>query len=361
MNEPSLIDALESALSTADPDKREAVLDHVTDLFAAGCERYSDAQVALFDNVFLKLSRDIETQARRRLSQRLATLGHVPINTVIDLARDPSPAVASPVLRNVLELDDSDIVAVAMGGSDEHLLAIADRPALAETVTSVLVERGGDEVARAVAGNPGAHFSEEGFSRLVSRAGADPVLAEAVGSRHDIPRDQFAELVRNASAAVRVRLVAANPVFAREIIETVGNIVGDIGRRAKLVSDDPEVAKFDVARLLHGERSGDIDTAAAALARKFDQATHALSLLGHVPLQVAERAFTEDKPEMLIIIARAGGLSWKSLKGMLRIHNGDRDVDIDNLLRMRQDFEHLHVDTARQVLARYLARAGSAG
>lgn len=356
MTDHSVIDTLEAALASADPERKRAALDHVTDLFVSGAGRYSEAQLALFDEVFLELSRDIEVKARRRLALRLAPAEQAPQKIVQQLARDPSAAVASPVLRHVLNLADSDIVAVATTGDEGHLAAIASRKRLDASVTDILVDRGGARVARTLAGNADAELSDAGFAKMVQRANDDPVLAQTVGRRGDIPRHHFIALIRNASAAVRVKLAAADPIFARDIDDIVAGVVGGIGRDARILSADAEVARAEASRLMHPERSGDVDTLAKARARKFDQTALALSLLGHVPRDVAERALAEDKPDMLLIIAKVGGCSWKTVKGMLQIQAGDRPFTIDDVLRARDDFERLQLGTAQQVLARYRAR-----
>lgn len=357
MNERSVIDTLEAALGSADPEKRVAVLDHVTDLFTAGANRYSDAQIALFDEVFLKLSAEIEVKARRKLARCLAPLESPPKRTIQKLARDPSPAVASPVLRHVLQLEDSDIIAICTTGSEALLHAVSGRPELSTDVTDVLVDRGGRRVARAVASNTGAQISDASFGKLVSRAGSDETLAQAMGTRRDIPRHHFVELLRNASASVRVKLAAADPMLSREVEQIVGEVIGDIGRSAKIVSEDPELAKTEIDRITHPERSGDFDTLVAARARKFDQTATALSLLCRVPLDVAERVLAEDKPDMLLIVAKIANCSWKTTKGLLQIQAGDRGLPIDDLLRLRGDFDRLQVATAQSVLAHYRERA----
>lgn len=356
INDHSMIETLESALGSADPEKRQAVLDNVTDLFISGSNRYSDAQIALFDEVFLKLAADIEVKARRKLARCLAPLEHLPKKTIQRLARDPSPAVASPVLRHVLQLEDSDIIAVSKTGGEAHLHAISGRPGLQADVTDILVERGGRRAVRALAGNSGAQISDASFGKLVTRAGSDEVLANAVGTRRDIPRHHFVELLRTASAAVRVKLAAADPMFAREVEEIVGEIVGDIGRSARIISPDPALSRTEVDRIAHPDRSGDVDTLAAARARKFDQTATALSLLCRVPLDVAERALAEDKPDMLLIIAKVANCSWKTTKGLLVIQAGDRAVMTEDLVRLRAEFERLQVATAQRVLEHYRER-----
>lgn len=352
----SVIDTLEAALASADSSKRVAVLDHVTDLFVAGAHRYSDAQVALFDQVFLKLATDIEIKARRKLARSLATVEHPPRQIVGQLARDPSPAVASPVLRNVLQLADSDIIAICTTGSEGHLHAVAGRHELSEQISDILVERGGHRVARTLAGNPGAHISDAAFGKLVTRAGSDAELATRVGLRQDIPRHRFVDLLRGASASVRVKLAAADPMFAREIKEVVGEVMGEIGRDARIVSADPELAKAEIERIAHPDRSGDVDTLAAARARKFDQTASALSLLCHVPLELAERVLAEDKPDMLLIIAKVANCSWKTIKALLQIQHGDHPLPIEELLRLRGEYERLQIASARRVLEHYRDR-----
>ncbi len=356
INDQSVIDTLEAALSSADSEKRVAVLDYVTDLFVSSANRYTPAQVTLFDHVFLKLAADIELKARRRLARSLAPLDHPPRQIMAQLARDPSPAVASPVLRHVLQLEDSDIIAICRTAGESQLHAVAGRPDVSEPVSEILAERAGRRAARALAGNPGAHISEAAFGRLVTRAESDAVLAERIALRGDIPRHCFVELLRNASASVRVKLAATDPALAREIDEIVCGVMGDIGRQAKIISADPDLAKSDIERITHPDRSGDVDTAAKARARKFDQTASALALLCRLPLDLAERVLAEKRPDMLLIVAKVANCSWKTIKGLLQIQHGEHPIPIDDLLRYRSEYERLQVASAQRVLDRYRER-----
>lgn len=355
LNEPSLIAALEGALRSAAPEKRSAALDHVVELFVAGADRYSDAQIALFDEVFVKLATDIETKARRKLACRLAPLPRAPKGAIRRLAGDPSAAVAAPVLSQSLQLDDYDLVMVATTGSQDHLHALCRRPALNEAVTDVLIERGDRSVALSLATNVGARISEATFELLVRRSAGDDVLTQAVGTRPDLPRHHFVELLAGASASVRVKLISASPSAARDIEAAIADAVVGIGRDAGLVDADPDLAKAEMQRLLRGGRRGDVDTQAAARARKFDQTAAALSLVCRVPMAVAERALVEDTPDMLLILAKAAGCSWKTTKTLLQIRIGESTPPAEQVARARADFERLQVATAIRVLARYRA------
>src|SRR5262249_60110704 len=133
----------------------------------------------------------IETKARAELPNQLAPVGNAPTQVVRRLARDDDIAVAGPLLKQSPRLAETDLVDIAQTKSQAHLLAISERPGIAEPVTDVLVRRGDQEVVRSVADNPEARISEGGFFTLVDRAEKDGVLAEKVGLRPDIPPRLF--------------------------------------------------------------------------------------------------------------------------------------------------------------------------
>jgi len=69
MTEISLIDELESTISSGTVERRIESLWHVTDLFITGAAQYSDDQIAVFDDVIGRLAVQIEAKARVKLAQ----------------------------------------------------------------------------------------------------------------------------------------------------------------------------------------------------------------------------------------------------------------------------------------------------
>src|SRR4051812_34025724 len=207
----SLIDEIEDALASKTEDKREAALWRITDLFIEGSDTYTENHVTIFDDVIGRLAATIETNARAKLSTRLARVSNAPIGVVRSLAYDSAIAVAEPVLRHSPRLSDNDLMATVATQSQQHLLAIAQRNALSEQVTDVLVERGDREVVRSVAQNTRARFSNAAFKTLVERSVGDDVLAEHVGTRHDLPRQHLLKLGEHASASAGEKLAAYDP------------------------------------------------------------------------------------------------------------------------------------------------------
>src|SRR4029453_4359664 len=97
--------------------------------------------------------------------------------TIRALAFDDVIEVAGPVLSQSTRLDDKTLIENARSKSQAHLMAISTRRTLSGAVTDVLAQRGNDEGGRSAGNNPGAEFTERGFTRLIDRAGDNDDLA----------------------------------------------------------------------------------------------------------------------------------------------------------------------------------------
>jgi uncharacterized protein (DUF2336 family) len=351
----SLIDEIEDALSLQPAGKRDEALARITDLFVAGADHYTEDHVGLFDDVISRLAATIEADARAKLAQRLAPLANAPVKVSRALAADADIAVAEPLLRQSERLNDRDLLGAANKHGQQHLLAIAQRRSLSETVTEVLVVRGDREVVRSVAANQGARFSNAGFRALVARSSGDEELALHVGARHDLPRQHLLKLIEAASASVRQKLAAADPATAGTVREVIAEI--DIGLRAatRRASADYASARAEVEAL---HRAGQLDEArvcAFADMGKFEETAVALSLLTAAPIDVTERAMLDDNPDMAVILAKVAGFSWSTAHCIL-VRAAGRGRSAADLDRAFSGFSRLKETTACSIVAFHDAR-----
>src|SRR5258708_37285006 len=212
----NLLDELQATLAHGTVARRVETLRRVTDLFINGAVDYSSEQIGMLDDVFQCLMHHIENSAKALLANRLAPIDSAPPLTIRALAFDDLIEVAAPVLSRSERLDDEALIDTARNKSQAHLMAISTRRVLSGAVTDVLVLRGNDDVIQSTVNNPGAEFSERGFTRLVNRAEGDDNLATCIGLRPTIPRHLYLKLIAKASATVKERLEAANPKQAGE-------------------------------------------------------------------------------------------------------------------------------------------------
>jgi uncharacterized protein (DUF2336 family) len=349
----SLIDELEDSINNGTEQRRLVALRRVSDMFVAGSSRYTPEQIDLFDDVLLRLADRIETEARARLSHSLASLHNAPPKVVRSLAFDDAIEVAAPVLTNSPQLSDADLVHNARTKSQRHLLAISQRSTLSEAVTDVLVDRGDTGVVRSVAENSGARFSYNGFGRLVERAQADEILAETVGSRADVPRHHFLKLLEGASAVVRTRLVAANPQAAALIRDTVAEISGHISREVRNASPEHAQAKKAAKKRYKIRQPTEGDVHMRAHAQDFEKTVVALALFGRLPIDLVERALLDERPDMVLILAKAAGCSRTTTKAILLMQAAGRGMSEADLEQALASFDRLSNKTAKRVLEFY--------
>ncbi len=355
-DERSLIDELIGSVTSGTPRHRVRVLQRVADLFVAGSRRYSNEQIALFDDVLQKLAAEIEYKARVKLAQRLAYLDNAPPRLMRSLAFDDAIGVAGPVLANSPQLSDDDLAENAATKSQDHLQAIAQRIKLSEKVTDVLVDRGNRRVVRTVAANRGARFSLAGYGKLTARARYDRKLTLTLGQRSDIPRQFFLKLVENASAAVRAKLIAGNPELAAAIRDTVGIVAGALQKDSREASPEYAIAARDAKRRFAGHDVTEHNVHAPARAQEFEKTVLALAKLGRFPVDIVERALIDEGEDMVLVLARAAGCSWATTKELLAMYAAGRKLGPDEMGRSYERFEQLSRETAQSVVDYHLRR-----
>ena len=224
---------------------------------------------------------------------------------------------------------------------------------MSEAVTDVLVTRGEREVVHSVTQNDGARFSDAGFGVLVERSAGDDALAQRVGIRADIPRRHFVNLLAKASASVQKKLVAANPQAADHIRYVVAHIEGKLNdARAR----DYKAARNRVEALHRAGKLGESEVHSFAKSEKFEETAVALSLLCGLPIEAIDQALLDERPDMVLIIAKAMGYSWATAKLMLLLRTGGRGASQHDLDLELHSFDRLHVSTAQRAVRFYHSR-----
>lgn len=357
MNTPkNLIRELEDAIAQKDIGRRAETLRRLTDLFVSESAKYNGEQIALFDEVMRRLVEEVDLAARAAFGNRLATIANAPPQVMRNLALDDAVEVAGPVLTHSEQLDDRTLVESAKTKSQDHLLAIAHRKRLTEEVTDVLVERGNRQVALSTAGNPGAAFSDFGYSTLVRRSQQDDMLAVRVWSRTDVPRQHLLRLFAEASESVRLTLEAADRRKANLIRTMVAQVSNKVQSAIREESASFAAAFNRVRALQEAGALNETRLAEFAKAGQFDETVIALSMLCDLPIGPVERAFAQNWSEQLLVLAKAIGLSWETTKALLLLQSSADATSEAAINDCFANFIRLHTDTAKKALQFYRLR-----
>lgn len=321
----SLIRDLDEAVSNGSPGMRAGMLRNLTNLFADYAPLLGAAQVGAFDAVLSRAARDLDTAARSELSERLADIANAPPATLRTLAFDRAVPVAVPVLRRAAGLMEADIVLIAQRRSQSHLMAIAQRGTLGERVTDILLGRGEREVVLSVAGNAGASFSLDGYSRLVGQSIADPEIRASVRRRSDIPPSVRAPAVaalESGAGPAPTHPRTDDALFAAEVF------VGSQARKGTL----------DEATLVGWLDSGRETEALVGLAR-----------IAGVSSRIAIDAYRAESYEPLLYLVRSVRFGWTILKQFMASKTG-RSPSPEVMQGIREAFQALSVATAQRVV-----------
>jgi uncharacterized protein (DUF2336 family) len=356
-----LIRKVESVVASGSSGQRGELLRHLTDLFIVGSARYSDEEIALFDDVLTRLVAQIELSARALLSMRLSPISNAPPKLMRTLAFDDEIDVAAPALSQSERLDERALIENAKEKSQEHLFAISRRRSLSEPVTEVLVQRGDKQVVLSAAANRGARFSDIGFSMLVSRSDGDDELAERVGARPEIPPHLFLKLLATASRTVRAKLEAEHPRARDQVREIVADVTYRIREEALAPAPDDMAAPAAMEAPHRPDRGVDSKLAALAGAGRFPETAAALARACRLSPGFVEWAMRQDRPDTTLILARAAELSWPTVKSILALRARERDiapspVAASPITPNLASFERLKTETAKEIVQFYRRR-----
>jgi uncharacterized protein (DUF2336 family) len=308
---------------------------------------YTADQLELYDGILQVLIAAVEVSARAELAERLAPVEGAPINTIRTLALDDAIEVAEPVLAQSNVLGDDVLSHCITIKGQEHLLAIATRTKLSETITDQLVTRGDIKVLRTVASNPGAAISDLGFGILVKKSTEDNWLSERVARRIDIPEHHLCELISKASEVVRQRLTTDIPELSELIKEILPGSAPATGsdkdyRTAELVVSSKPLSEAVVYEF--------------AKAKKLEEIIVSISRLSGLPANEIQRLFIGTWSSPVAVILKAIGFRLATVEAIYRSRLSDAEVIRDDLLQTKAEFIALRRPTAERIVRFYCAR-----
>jgi uncharacterized protein (DUF2336 family) len=356
---PSLIAELEEVISAGSQERRSETLRRVTDLFLDNADRLNQAQIGLFDDVLCHLIRRIEKQALRDLSTRLSPIPEAPIEAIRALARDDEIAVAGPVLSQSTRLTTRDLVDIARTKSQAHLLAISGRSEIEAAVTYELVSRGDRRVVHRVAQNPGAQFSDTGFTTLIGRADGDEELQKKIGVRIDLSQGLLQELLMKATGAVRTWLLLHAPPEVRPDVERVVWASSHAVRTEATAPRDFTQAKEVVARL---KQRGELNEAVLvefARAGKYEEMVATLAELCSGSVELVAQLMRSDRIDGLLIPCMAADLMWPTVLLLLNNRIAHHSIAEVELSQAKSDYLRLTPPTARRIVRFWQVRLGA--
>jgi hypothetical protein len=191
---------------------------------------------------------------------------------------------------------------------------------------------------------------------MVRRSENDSILADHLGTRRDIPRHLFQQLIAKASDDARKRMTNDGSRNTLQVSTAIADATGALHSTFGPASKGYFAAKKTVKSLQQYGDLGERKLYEFAVAHKLEEATIAMSLLGNLPVDVVERSLTNNRPETLLMLSKALNLSWETTMALLFLAAPDHRISSTELCELNNNFDNLSVDASREVLTFYQTR-----
>jgi uncharacterized protein (DUF2336 family) len=346
----NLVSDLEKAIAGRSTDAN-AMLNQITDLFLLNVGHYTVEQLDVYDVVLKKLIAKVEVAARAMLARRLALVNKAPPNTIRSLALDDAIEVAEPVLSQYSALDDDTLTRCIAIKGQEHLLAIATRNKISETISYHLVAKGNKKILSTLASNPGAAISDSSFGILVKKSAEDDWLAECVAGRKDIPEHHLRELVSKASEIVRQRLITSNPELS-DIIQEILPLKASTANKAPNPVTDYSAAER-LVKLLEVTETVVIEFARE---KKLAEMVASIAQLSRLSVYEIERLFMGPWTSPVAVILKALGFRLSTIDAIYRSRLSAGEVIRGDLIQTKAEFIAIRRPTAERILRFFYAK-----
>jgi Uncharacterised protein conserved in bacteria (DUF2336) len=335
----ALITELEDALARCPRHRRALVIQEVIKLLLAQ-SRDNTRQLSSFDEVLACLIRQSEVADIANLSNTVATSRLMLPKAVRQLAFHENASVADPILKHAECIADDDLNELAETRGQQQLSAISSRTKLSESTTTKLVIRGNAAVHVTLARNLGARLTDRSFAVLLKLAERNEELAQALGSRPDLPATLVRKFLALVTGKPRIGFLNAAPPKMRILTEP--EQVPDIPMQRDYAAAEKEMLALS--------RSGHLTDSAVnrfAMVQDYERLTAALALLAEASVTVIERLLCRDRLDEMVMACKAARLRWATTVSIIRCILRGATTSEQQLKELKRLFESLSLSEAQ--------------
>ncbi|MBT5035395.1 MAG: DUF2336 domain-containing protein [Rhodospirillaceae bacterium] len=315
------------------PEKRQALLRDVSDLFLDSHNDLSETESQYFGDIMGKVAFDLEMKVRQSLSEKLANVDGAP-NSLVKLLANDEIEVARPVLMNSTVLSDDDLISVIDKHGQDHIMAVTKREHVSELVSDSIVEKGNDEVLASLAGNKGAELSTNALMAMVGRSKGNEILHEPLVLRGDLPPEMMQEMMTRISEELKEKILAETSDLSSEYVdELLAETQSEIG----IDYDDEEVTKAEKF-ISRKESLNQLNSSLLLQLLRSEKITELIagfSAMAKVDFPTTRKIILVDGGESLVVLCKAVGMSqavFVSIMNGTDKHGVREEADMDALL-----------------------------
>jgi uncharacterized protein (DUF2336 family) len=330
------------------PERWAITLRQIAKLFLERASSLAANQVALFDDVFVRLMDHVDAPSLAQLSHQFSDLNCALPLAMRRLALHGDEAVSLPILRSV-RLAPELLLEVLRSSGSTHRVAIALRHTVDPAISEALVRFADSTINHALAENLGARLTETDWARLVQIAETDPPLAQKLARRSDLP-EPLKRKIRAKLEDARMRHLNAMPAVMREQIE---NTIATADTKKVLASSEQPDYADARAKMMELGRMGKLNDSTInrfAVRGEYTNIVAALALLTGSPVEVVLPLIASDSIEGLVLACKASRLDWATAAAIVKHRPGQAPVPAAELTKARKTFDEFSLSAAQRTV-----------
>jgi len=303
---------------------------------------FSERERSLAADILRHLAKDVEMSIRIKLAERIADKAEAPHELILMLA-DDRIEVARLVLARSPVLSEADLLNVIKAGSDDHQVAVAERPEISEIVSSSLARSECESVLIALLRNQTAKIGSDTFSQLADRARLIAALQEPLVNRADLPPVLADRMYAWVSVALKTVLVRRYPEVEDSLTRALDETT------SQLQTGKPPTPEASAAKLVN-KLAGSGQIKPSFLIRvlhqgQMDLFEHGFAALLDMDVADIRTALYGQKPTLVALACRAVGIDRSVFMTVFNLSRHNRKVStsipVDDLNEIRRIFEEL--------------------
>lgn len=306
----------------------------------------SEHQLAIFDDVLLSLSCDVETETRADLAERLADLSRVPKKTTRALALDHAVRVAKPLIERSPCLDDETLIAIILQKDAPFLRILARRRALPAPVLDHLIASADGPLLVDIVGNPSSMISDRALRVLAERALSHQPLYRILRTRPDLASRHVGAVIEAArfrsnssSREWRMEDDRLSQVLAAETAEKFAQMA-NLSLSSSHLSGEPNKSASAV---------GHTELEELLAHHRIEDALSALAMQSGLARESVKRAFHAPQHEPLLFLLRAQDYPLATVMTFMRHKDGVINDELET--QLSDAYCALARDTAKRLSA----------
>ena len=342
------VDVLEQLAGLAEMqegcEKRRALLWLMTDIFLESGVEHDAENRDFFGELMEEIAFSLERQVREELARKIAAEAGMPHGLIVRLANDEIP-VARPVLEQSPVLTDDDLINISHNRDQDHIFAITKRAELSIRLSTVLAERGNEDVVRSLLQNPNAKLSPDTIDFMAGRSRACERIQAALVERDDVPREVLMDLLKHASEKVRkdikYKLTAADEMYLDEVVDSLKSEIS-ISRKSLALECVDALEQRNA--LNEGAILGFLRD------NKPMEFLIGLSRLLSIDVKFALRVIGDRTGQALVVACRANRISLRGLKIIASSRMTAMSSDPLDLLAMTKTYHRITEENAQSTM-----------